>query len=110
MMAILISFILFNFILPAQAETALWKVSKEGKYLYLAGTIHILQKSDYPLPKEYINVYKQSDVLVFETDIEKMHDSEVAIKLLEAMVYDNGTTIDTILKKETMDALNIYLN
>ena len=39
--------------ITATAESAVWKVSKGEDYLYLAGTVHVLRASDYPLPREF---------------------------------------------------------
>ena len=38
---------------PGKDGSSVWKISRNGSTLYLAGTIHILRESDFPLPKEY---------------------------------------------------------
>jgi uncharacterized protein YbaP (TraB family) len=53
----------------AQAKSCVWKVtSPGGQTLYLAGTVHALRASDYPLPAAYDRAFKASAELVFETD------------------------------------------
>ena len=37
----------------ALAETSVWKVSKGSDYLYVAGTVHLLPESAFPLPAEF---------------------------------------------------------
>ena len=46
------------------AETSVWKVSKGGDYLYVAGTVHLLPESAFPLPAEFDKAYTDSDTLV----------------------------------------------
>ena len=50
------------------SETALWVVSNGHNKLYLGGTIHRLQESDFPVPPAYLIAYENSEVAVFEYD------------------------------------------
>ena len=91
------------------AETSLWQVSKNGRHLYLGGTIHMLKKSDYPLPIEFSNAFKKSDKLVFETDIEKTKTPEFGQKMARMMMLPAGKTLKDVLKKITFNRLEKYL-
>lgn len=50
------------------SETAMWIVSDGVNELYLGGTIHILQDSDYPLPPAFSIAYEKAETVIFETD------------------------------------------
>src|SRR5438876_11159315 len=46
-----------------------WKVtSAAGNVLFLAGSIHALQRTDYPLPSAYNRAFDASERLVCEVD------------------------------------------
>jgi uncharacterized protein YbaP (TraB family) len=52
----------------AAAKSCVWKVTSGSETLYLAGSIHALRASDYPLPPEYDQAFDASAGLAFETD------------------------------------------
>ena len=93
---------------PASAKSSLWKVSKGDDYLFIGGTIHMLSKSDFPLPPEFESIYKQSEQLVFETDMKKLQDPTIQMKMMKMMSYQDGTTLKDHLKPETYKALEDY--
>lgn len=92
----------------AQAGSPVWKVSRGNSHFYLGGTIHILGKSDYPLPKAFDAAYGKSDTLVFETDIQKSRDPKFTEKFMEKMVYSDNRTLKKLLTPDTFRALTIY--
>src|SRR4051794_18445567 len=52
-----------------EAASCVWKVtSPRGGTLYLAGAIHALRSSDYPLPASYDRAFEASTRLAFETE------------------------------------------
>lgn len=91
------------------AKSSVWKVSNEQNTLYLGGTIHVLSESDYPLPAEFEQAYKQAETLVFETDITGLEQPAVQFKLLEAMTYQDGNTLKTELSEPTYQQLSEFL-
>ncbi len=44
--------------LSAQEKSFLWKVSKEGKSIYLLGSIHYLKKENFPLRKPILDALR----------------------------------------------------
>lgn len=92
----------------AQAGSPVWKVSQGDRHFYLGGTIHILGKSDYPLPKAFDAAYAKSDTLVFETDIQKSQDPEFTERFMKKMVYSDNRTLKNLLTPDTFRALTIY--
>ena len=105
-------YLLVLFLLPSLcfSETSLWEVSKNGRHLYLGGTIHVLKKSDYPLPMEFIHAFKKSDKLVFETDFEKIKTPAFSKKMSEMMLLPKGQSLKEALNKKTFDRLKKYFS
>ncbi len=95
---------------PIYAKTSLWKVTKGDDYLYIGGTIHMLSKSDYPLPPEYENSYKDVKAIILETDMQKMQDLDFQMKMIDMMSYKNGEKIQDHINQETLKSLEAYLS
>ncbi len=91
------------------AESSVWKVSKDGKYFYVGGTVHLLSPNDHPLPSEYAEAYTDSDVLVFETDINEAGSLAFQQKSIAAMTYSDGRTLNSALDDNTYKKLSDYL-
>ncbi|MCU7845876.1 MAG: TraB/GumN family protein [Candidatus Thiodiazotropha sp. (ex Monitilora ramsayi)] len=91
------------------SQSPVWKVTNGNNTLFLGGTVHVLSESDYPLPVQFEEAYRQSDSLVFETDIQKLKSTEYQIALLGEVVYTDGKNLQTSLKPDTYQALEEYL-
>lgn len=103
---LIITFLISAFcVLNCFAQTSIWKVSKNGKTLYLGGSIHLLRESDYPLPKEYDSAFVKSDKIVFETDIEKLEDPAFAQSLLTEGTFKDGKDLKGVLTKKNYKKL-----
>ncbi len=87
------------------AQTSVWKVKKGKNEMYLAGSIHVLKKSDYPLPAEFDQAFANSDKLVFETDIAKLKDPSIAQMMMSKAMLADGKTLSDVLSEETYKAL-----
>jgi uncharacterized protein YbaP (TraB family) len=97
----------FTFSLQA---ASVWKVSNDHHSLYIGGTIHVLTPKDYPLGKEYDLAYKASDKVIFETDMQTASSPEFGQKMMDQMMYSDGTTIDKVLQTDTYQALAVHLS
>ncbi len=51
---------------PAITQSSVWVVSSGNNRIYVGGTIHVLRKSDYPIPQAFEKAYKDSTKLVLE--------------------------------------------
>lgn len=81
----------------ARALACVWKVTDPaGHTLYLAGSIHALRATDYPLPAEYEQAYKASAAVAFET--EKSSDGRGSLQALGAEIHypHNGKLKDHV--------------
>jgi len=90
------------------AQTMLWKVSYEGKTLYLGGTVHVLRAADYPLPDAFEKAFASADTLVFETDMAALKSPEELARLRSLLMLPTGTTLRTVLNTQTYAALATY--
>ena len=104
-------FILFSLISCFSfAQSSVWKIEKEGKSIYLGGTVHILREQDYPLPKEFEKAYKKADVLVFEASGDSIQNPQVIQQMMQKAVYTDGTTLDQVLDQDVYVKLENYCN
>jgi len=96
-------------ICKATADTSVWKVSKGDSRIYLGGTLHILSKSNYPLPAEFDKAYDASDLVVFETDIAALSNPDTMQQMNKKMVFADGSTIHDHLSPKTISAIEAHL-
>lgn len=96
--------------LTAHAQSSVWKVSKGNDYIFIGGTVHILPPSEFPLPKEFDQAYKQSDSIVLEAKLPDASDAEFQLNMMQQMTYSNGKTISSLLSTKTQQKLSQYVS
>ena len=92
----------------AQAKTKgsfLWSVENGTNTVYLLGSIHFLTSESYPLAVEIENAYKDSQKLVFETDIDGFNDPVFQSKMATFGLIPDGKTLQQYVSKETYSSL-----
>jgi uncharacterized protein YbaP (TraB family) len=83
---------------------SVWKVTSEsGNVLYLAGSIHALKSTDYPLPSAYNHAFDASDRLVCEVDPRALNESSKG--LLKAGEYPKSDSLKNHVDPRTYDYL-----
>jgi uncharacterized protein YbaP (TraB family) len=83
---------------------SVWKVtSGAGNVLYLAGSIHALRSTDYPLPSAYNRAFDASHRLVCEVDPKALEESSKG--LLKAGEYPKGDSLKNHVDPRTYDYL-----
>ncbi|MDX1538109.1 TraB/GumN family protein [Arsukibacterium sp.] len=87
---------------------SVWKVSKEGQHFYLAGTVHLLSKTDYPLPAAYDSAFNASNQLLFETDLNALTSPAGLSKMMQQNTYSDGKTLQQVLSPEVYQQLKAY--
>ncbi|OPZ84811.1 MAG: TraB family protein [Firmicutes bacterium ADurb.Bin419] len=83
------------------SKGAFWKVSDEDSSVYLLGSIHLADRSMYPLSKDILKAYDESDYLAVEVDIS--NQQEVAAYMLQKAFYTDDNTLYKSLPKEVYD-------
>jgi uncharacterized protein YbaP (TraB family) len=110
MKKLIIVFIMIVFSTAVYAETSVWKLDGDNGSFYLAGSCHVLRKSDYPLPEEYEAAYDDADQVIFETDIEALMSQEIQLLLISKGMYTGGDTLEKKLSKKSYASLVKYCN
>ncbi len=87
------------------AESSVWKLDADNGSFYLAGSCHVLRKSDYPLPEEFELAYDDADQVIFETDIEALMSPDIQLLLISNGMYTGGDTLEKKLSKKAYDSL-----
>lgn len=100
----------FGLLLPCLvfAETSLWRISKGSQQLVIGGTVHLLGKSDYPLPDEYEQAFREIGTLVLEADLDALSKPKSQAKLIQGLMYTDGSTLQGKIKPKTYKALTRY--
>ena len=109
MYRILTALALLALVSSANAQTSLWKISNTTHHLYLGGTIHMLSKSDFPLPQEYESVYQLAQKLVLETDLLELQQPQMQQLLLKKVSYSNGKSLKTELSPQTYRQVDDFM-
>lgn len=91
------------------AKAMVWQVSNGEHTLYLAGTMHLLSKSDYPLPKAYQYAYAKADSLYFEADTQMQKNREYQRQAQALLFYPEGQSLSQYINSEAEQKLGAYL-
>src|SRR5690348_13169044 len=82
----------------APADTGkhfLWRVSKGNAVIYVAGSIHVLRKSDYPLPEVMESTFRASAGLVEEIDLTQFDPESAQLQMMQMGGYPAGHSLKT---------------
>lgn len=88
----------------------LWSVSSERNTVYLLGSIHLLSRWDYPLDEDFEAAYRDSSVIVFETDLEEMDRPETQTLMMQHSLLPKGRFIRDFLSSSTLRMLEQHLD
>lgn len=91
---------------PLLSQTSIWEIEGNGSTLYIGGTVHVLSESDYPLPKEYDEIYSKAEEIVFEADIAAMSDPNLAGQIMMNSMYTDDRKLSTVLNEEAYTKLS----
>jgi hypothetical protein len=75
----------------------LWRYQRGGTVVYLAGSIHILKPSLYPLPAQLEDAFQRSDYLVMEVDVASLSPEEIQRRTLTHALLPVGQTLADVL-------------
>ncbi len=110
--SLLILFLFLFSVFCVHAESGshiMWEADSDSATVYLLGSIHVGQKSLYPLDKVMSDAFEHSDYLVVEVDMNKIDP----FKLMKRAYYKNDSLknhlSDTVYKvlKDEFDKANI---
>jgi uncharacterized protein YbaP (TraB family) len=97
----------FFFATPCFSQSSVWEISKNGKALYLGGSVHLLRNEDFPLPEAFDAAFEKAQLIVFEADIEQVSTPEIAQMVMAKSMLPGDQTLQTVLDKTTYEQLEI---
>jgi uncharacterized protein YbaP (TraB family) len=83
---------------------SLWKIEGKNTVVYLLGSIHLLKPDSFPLPAALENAYSNAQIAVFETDVDKLQDPALQMKMITKSQLPAGETLKQHLSPETYAA------
>jgi len=90
---------------PKDPQHCLWELKSRGARIFMAGSIHILGASDYPLAPAIEEAYRKSEVVYFEVAIDSMAMMSVQQKMMMAGMLRNQT-LPEVLSDSVYQALS----
>lgn len=80
---------------PGDHPIPMWLVEGEQNRIYLLGSVHMLRKTDYPLPSAIEAAYQEADSLVMEIDMDDLDPAaSQAIVTRLGVIQDDRTLRD----------------
>lgn len=95
---------------PDKRMGCVWKVKDEDNTVYLAGSVHLLRESDYPVSPVYDEAYGDSEEIVMEIDMGEMMKPEGIMRMQQLGTYPEGDSLDQHLAPDTLERLRTYLD
>lgn len=93
----------------AAARHSLWKVEGGRGTVYLLGSVHLLKKEDYPLAATIEAAFTNSQIAVFETDVDKMQEPGAQSQIMSKAQLPEGETLQTDLTPRTYAAFTNHV-
>jgi uncharacterized protein YbaP (TraB family) len=87
----------------------LWRFESAGAQVYLAGSVHVMKPSLYPLPAQFDAAFARADRLVVEVDTQNVDPTAVAEKFRTYALLPQGQTLETVLTPATLAAATAHL-
>lgn len=85
----------------AEADGApVWVLEGTTNSVYLAGSIHLLRESDYPLPQPLLEAYGEAEALVMELDMDDIDRAMVGAVMFARGTPPEGETLASMLGPE----------
>lgn len=80
-----------------------WKLSKNGKSLYLVGSVHVGTPDLYPLPASFDEAFGKARILVEEIDLFLAKRPENIALMTQLAAFEPGKTLDEQLSSEVQE-------
>ena len=75
----------------------LWEYRQGASTVYLAGSIHVLKPSLYPLPSQVTTAFQQSDYLVLEVNTQQYSPDVLQQQTMKFALLPAGQTLQSVL-------------
>ncbi|MFV2091217.1 MAG: TraB/GumN family protein, partial [Pseudomonadales bacterium] len=87
----------------------LWRVQGNSATIYLAGSIHMLKASLYPLPVQYEHAFRASDTLVVEVDVSAYTPMDLQRRTASYTSLESGQQLEGVLPVPLFERLSTRL-
>ena len=91
-------------------STFLWSAKKGNSTIYLLGSIHLLPRELAALDKAIEAGYRDSKIIVFETNIDSLSDPAFEAKVTNIGLLPPGQTLEQHVSKQTYGLLQQKVN
>lgn len=88
----------------------LWRIEGSQSTIYLAGSVHILKPSLYPLPSAFSEAFDAADALVVEVNVGAVDPMELRRKTLAFAALPQGQRISTVVPEDLLNRLESSLD
>jgi uncharacterized protein YbaP (TraB family) len=88
----------------------LWQIESPTATVFLAGSVHILKPSLYPLPPVFDAAFAAADTLVVEVNVDAVDPTELRVKTISYATLPDGQRIQTVLPESLTAELAMSLN
>jgi uncharacterized protein YbaP (TraB family) len=85
----------------ADARDFLWKVTGKASVVYLVGSVHLLTQDFYPLSATLDRAFKESDLLVEETDLAELMAPASQAQMLARSMLPSTMTLESVISPAT---------
>lgn len=96
-------------ILAGPGSQTLWKISKDGNFSYILGSVHFLKKENYPLPQKIYAAFDECDALVLEADLDSLKMPETASKMMHISMLPDNRLFKDVVSQETFEQVSSHL-
>lgn len=87
----------------ATLQGCVWKLSDGDNTVYLAGSVHLLRETDYPLPAVYDMAYADSSSVIFEIDMGTLTGISAAMEMRRLGSYPADDSLKNHLSEKSFD-------
>lgn len=94
---------------PEKRMGCVFEIKDGDNTVYLAGSVHLLRDSDYPISPVYDEVYAESEEIVMEIDMGEMMTPQGIARMQQLGTYPEDDSLDQHLEPETLEKLHSYL-
>jgi uncharacterized protein YbaP (TraB family) len=87
----------------------IWRFQAGASTVFLAGSIHVMKASLFPLPTQFEAAFQRADRLVIEVNTDAVEPAMLREKFLEYAVLPNGQSLGTALTPSTLASVSAHL-
>ncbi len=93
---------------PKSHRFLMWKVTSPTATVYLVGSMHLIGKDAYPLPKAVEDAFASANVLVVELDAKHVDKTNMIALIQRYGAYTGEDKLSAHISKPTSDALDAF--